>query len=290
MATGTTADFTLTRDQMIALAHKFIGVLEQGQVLDGEQLQDGIEILSLLVRETDGAGTWRWTINAAGHLTLAAKTSVYDSANGLPTTIAELLTVGFRDSTGVDSPNLKILKAEGYESIGNKNHVGTPNAVYLTEHTALASRVLYVWPTLASIATQSVVTGTDALAYKCIAPHEGAAVNRPITGANWKMYWELGGSAPAAWASGTAYTAPQQLRMLYRRPIYDFDTAADTPDFPIQWPRMLVFKLAFDLGHIYGIPIEERNIMIASAKAAYDDIFPSVKVKSNTKHHKASYF
>lgn len=93
-----------------------------------------------------------------------------------------------------------------------------------------------------------------------------------------------------AWASGANYAAPQQIRLLYRRPIFDFDTASDTPDFPIQCPRMLLYKLAFDLGDIYGIPIEERNLMIGKSKGAYDDIFPSFKAKSTDIHHKTKYY
>jgi hypothetical protein len=290
MSLGTTADYTLTRDAMLTLAHKLIGVLEPGQTLDGEQLLDGVEILNLVVRETDGSGRWRWTFETAFHLPLAANTSVYNSANNLPTNISELVSVGFRDAAGRDVPNLKILKAEAYESIADKIQVGNPQSVYLTEQVALADRTLYCWPTPSSVVAQSVVTGTDAEDYKCIRPHVAAAVTRPVTGANWRMFWELGGSGGSAWVSGSSYTAPQQLRLLYRRPIFDFDTAADTPDFPIPWPRHLVYKVAFDLGDLYSIPIDERNHMIAKAQGAFDDIFPSVQVKANTRRHKVKFY
>lgn len=290
MATGTTADYTCTRDKLIELAYKVIGVLEEGQVPDGEMLQDGIDLLNLIVRETDQSGRWRWTIGAAAHVALAANVCVYDQNNGLPANIAELLTVSFRDSSGRDSPPLKILKAETYEQIPEKTRVDTPMAVYLTEDITLANRKLYVWPMLSTVTAQSVVTGTDAAAYKCIMPHIGAAVNRPITGANYSMFWAPGGSGAVAWASGTSYTSPELLRLTYRRPIYDFDTASDTPDFPIQWPRLLIYKLAFDLGDIYGIPESERDRMIRKVRGAFDDIFPSVKAQQNTRHHKVMYY
>lgn len=289
MSTGTTTDYTVTRDKMVEIAHKIIGVLEPGQTLDGDQLQDGIDLLSLIVRETDQAGNWRWTIGAASHLTLAAKTYRYDKNNGLPTNMAELLGAFYRDANGHDR-ELKILKAETYESISDKLTVGEPKAVYLTEDIDLTNRVLHVWPMIDAVTTGSVVTGTDSIAYKCIYPHKSTAVNRPITGANYKMMWTAGGSGAVAWAADTDYANTELLRLLFRRPIYDFDTASDTPDFPMQWPRTLVYKLAFDLGDIYMIPIEERNLMIGKAKGGYDDIFPSLKAKSTTKHNKARYF
>lgn len=291
MPTGTTADYTLTRDQLIEMAYETIGILEPGQVMDSEMLEVGISRLALIMRETDKAGRWRWTIQAATHLPLAANTAIYSSANGLATNIAELLSVTYRNEAGRDSAPLRIIKAESYEEITDKTKGGDPLAVYLTDHQTLASRTLYVWQTLGTIATQSVVTGTDALAYRCILPHTAAAVNRPITGANWSMFWELGGSGAVAWASGASYTSPNLLRMLYRRPLYDFDTAADTPDTPLEWSRVLLYKLAFELGDVYRIPEATLQRMIGKAQGAYDDIFQhGVTAKSNTRHHKAKYF
>jgi len=289
MAVGTTANATITRDRLIELSHEVIGVLPQGETLDGDQLQDGIDLLNMIVRETDVSGKWLWTIEAASHLTLAASTHRYDSSNGLPTNIAELLTAHYRDSNGTDTP-LDVLKNEQYEAISEKMRIDVPQSVYLTEHRDLSSRVLYVHPMLSSVSTQSVVTGSDANTYKCIYPHTAAAVTYPITGANWRMAWQLGGSGPATWASGTKYTCTQQIRLTYRRPLYDFDTASDTPDFPSEWPRALLYKLAFDLGDLYSIPIEERRVMIEKAKGAVNDIFPNIRAKSKKIHHKVKYF
>lgn len=289
MATGTTADFTVTRDKLIELAHKLIGVLRPSQPLDPEQLQDGVQLLGLIVRETDQSGRWRWTISAASSITLVANTFVYTSANGLPTNIAELISASYRDTQGLDT-TIKLLHAEGYEALSNKTETGEPRAVYLDEHIVLASRTLRAWPMLNSVNPQSVVTGTDANPYRCIRAHAGAAENRPITGANYLLFWEAGGSSPSAWVSGTNYAAPQQIRLLFRRPIFDFDTAADTPDFPMQCPRMLLYKLAFDLGDLNGISVEERNLMIGKARGAYDDIFPSFKAKSTDIYNKVRFY
>ena len=49
-------------------------------------------------------------------------------------------------------------------------------------------------------------------------------------------------------------------------------------------------RIAFDLGDFYSIPLAERKLMIDKAKGAFDDIHPSVKVKTNQIHNKVSYF
>lgn len=286
--TASTYDFTLTRDRLIEMAHNVIGILEPGQSLDSEQLRDGIDLLGLIVRETDAAGKWLWTIDAASHLTLAAKTHRYVAANGLPVNIADLLTLFYRDAKGKDTP-LSIIKSEQYESISDKMLVDAPRYAYLTEQRDIANRVLFLYPMLSAVTAGSVVTGTDALIYKCIYPHRAANVTKPITGANYKMVWQLGGSGPTTWTLDTDYTCTEQLRMTYRRPIFDFDTAADTPDFPMEWPRTILYKLAFDLGDIYSIPLEERTMMVQKAKGAFSDIYQNTRAKSKDIHNKVSY-
>lgn len=289
MPTGTTANFTVTRDKLIEMAYKIIGVLEPGQMLDGDMLQDGIDMLGLIVRETDAGGKWLWTLGDAKHVTLTAKTHRYNAANGLPSNITELVSAYYRDSDGADWP-VDILKREQYETIMNKMDIGIVSALYLTEEATLANRVLFVWPALPMITTQAVVTGTDALTYKCIFPHIAEAVNRPITGANYTLAWELGGTSPAAWVSTTAYNCSESIRLTFRRPLFDFDQASDNPDFPLEWPLTILYKLAAKLGDVWGIPLEERQAMLASARGSFTDIYQNVKAKSKDIHNKVRYF
>jgi len=49
------------------------------------------------------------------------------------------------------------------------------------------------------------VIGTDTLNYTCIRNHISDSTNKPITGANWAIYWIQAGSSGIAWVSGTAY-------------------------------------------------------------------------------------
>lgn len=287
--TGQTADLTVTRDRLIELAHEVIGILEPGQALDAEQQQDGVDFLGMLVRETDASGKWLWTVGDASHLTLAAGVYRYDANNGLPTTISELATLKFRDSNGVDQ-DIGIIQSNQYEAIANKLETGTPLVAYLTDDRDLAARALLLCPMVESVVAGSQVVGDDGNSYKCIMPHTATILNRPLTGANWPMVWALGGTSTTAWVTGSHYVAGESLRMTFRRPLFDFTTADDVPDFPLAWPRVLLYKLAFDLGDVYGIPIDERNQMVAKAKGAFDDIFPSTKSKSKVIHNKVSYF
>jgi len=49
------------------------------------------------------------------------------------------------------------------------------------------------------------VIGTDTLNYTCIRDHVSDSTNKPVTGANWAIYWIQAGSSGIAWVSGTTY-------------------------------------------------------------------------------------
>jgi hypothetical protein len=49
----------------------------------------------------------------------------------------------------------------------------------------------------------------------------------------------------------------------YQRPFDDFDNAADEPDFPQEWFDALKYGLATRLAPEYGVPISERQLLMA---------------------------
>jgi len=57
------------------------------------------------------------------------------------------------------------------------------------------------------ITKANLVNGTDGNTYKCIAAHTAAAANKPITGADYEIYWEqeTTGIHGVAWISGSSY-------------------------------------------------------------------------------------
>lgn len=289
LGTSTTADFRVNRTRLIEMAHEVLGVREEGRPLTGQEIQQGRDFLGMILRETDESGKWRWTIGTSVSLPLQSKVAVYKVTNGLPTNMAELVSASYRNAEGHDV-ELTLLQAEGYERIAEKAAYGEPQAVYLDSHVDLGSRTLRVWPHLKTVTAQSVIVGSDNNPYQCVMPHTAEASNQPISGSNWSMYWEQGGASVTAWASGTAYTTAEQIRLLYRRPIADLDESGHYPDFPLAWPRVILYKLAFDLGECYGLPIPKVNQMIEKAKGAYSDIFPNMRAHSTDLHNKVRFF
>ena len=285
-----TNNFNLTRNELIDMAYEDIKVKAEGESISADLLNTGIKKLNLIIREHDLSGKHLWAIAATPTtITLVANTFVYTSSNGLPTTILDLVDASYRDAAGLDTP-LQILTNEQYEGQRNKTETGDPTWVYLTENSTVASKTLYIGPTLSTVNTQSVVTGTDTNPYKCIRSHTADSTNRPITGANYLLYWESGGSGPSAWATDTSYLAPQLLRLWFKRPLYDFDAAADNPDMPQGWANYLMQELAIRLAPGHNVPMDKLQMMRSLRNESYEKIFRSTQPNTTEIHNKVVYF
>ena len=285
-----TNDFNVTRNELIEMAYQDLKVLAEGESLSADLLTTGIKKLNLIMREHDLSGKHLWAVaSTPTTITLVANTFVYTSGNGLPTTILGLVEASYRDSAGLDTP-LEILTTEQYEGQRNKTETGDPRWVYLTEHKTVSSKTLYLGPTLSSVNTQSVITGSDAAAWKCIRSHTGDSINYPITGANYLLYWESGGSGPAVWASGTSYVAPQLIRLWFKRPLYDFDAAADNPDMPQGWSRFLLRELCIELAPGHNVSIDKLNQFRSLRNESFEKVFRSVQPNTTSIHDKTVYF
>jgi hypothetical protein len=287
VSTGSTFDHTITRDQLITLALRECHELERGEVADADMQADGVMALGLLIRELDDQDI-HVHAQQTDTLTLIANQRVYTSANGLPTDIKDLIMVRYRDGMALDNP-VAILDRASYEAIREKYELGDPRGVFLTEEIDLSARSLYLVGMLSTVNTQSVVTGSDASAYRCIKGHVGETSNYPITGANWRLYWELGGSGPAVWAAETQYTAPQLLRLTSERPLYDFDAASDNPDIPASHANYLKYLLAARLGG--SLTVSEITWCENMADKIYQKTFKKAMRRKTTEiHHKTRYF
>jgi hypothetical protein len=213
---------------------------------------------------------------------------VYTQASGFPADLREPDRVIYRDQNADDWP-VDLVTTENYSSINNKTQTGDPNKAWITADRVIGTQTLTIWPAPSVVNPTSIVLGTDGNAYSCIRGHTSDSTTQPITGANWRIFWSLGGSGAVAWTTGTAYTSPLLLLIYYRRPLYDFTNPGDNPDFPTQWTRFLEYRLAHDLADLYGIVLEERTLLAEKAKGAYESIFKSTKPQTTDYHNKAMY-
>ena len=290
MAVGSTFSFNVTRNELVEMAYHEANLLDIRQSIDAIRLSKGIRRLNVILKRLDAEKKYIHAITPVpSTLTLAANTFKYDSSNGLPTNIKRLAKVMYRNAAGDDTP-VDIIRTEDFAAISDKFTRGDPTDCFLTEHRDVGSQTMYVWPALSSVNTADVVLGTDALDYTCIRSHEAADVNKPITGADYLLYWEQTGSGGSAWASGTDYVAAQHLRLWHERPLFDFVEATDNPDLPQEWIEPLLYELTQAFHNVAGTDINEKDYMRRLKEESKKAIQPSQYPMTTNKHNKTKYF
>ena len=293
MATGTSADFALTRNELIASAmRKVKGWPEDGNP-PAHKLREAIRALNNLLRAEDlkqtGLAKSAWALTTTA-LPLVAGRYIFSSNEDLPE-IRELISATVRGTDGDDSLVLDLVTAEAYSAISTKAETGDPEKLYLRRARLLSDQKLYLWPAPSSVTAGDSVVQDD-YAYTCILKHTSASENKPGSGASWEMYWKQGDQdlTGDTWATDTEYANGDLLILNYKRPLYDFDGPYDNPDMPLGWEDYLVYKLAVRLAPDYDLGMEQRQQLKQDLAVIEAELIPAAREKTNTLHNKAVYF
>lgn len=294
MSTGSTADFTMTRNEIISSAlRKVRGWPEDGNP-PVHKLRDAVRALNNIVRTEDLKQTELskslWALDTVA-LPLVAGRYIFSEDEDLPA-IREIESVTVRGTDGDDSAPVEIISADAYAALSPKNETGDPKKVYLKRARLLEDQKLYLWPAPSSVtAGDSVIQ--SGVTYTCILGHTSASENKPGSGASWRLFWQAGDAAASSadtWATSTDYDNGDLLIVNYKRPLYDFDGQYDNPDFPLGWEDYFIYKLAIRLAPEYDLALEHRQILKQELASIELEIFPSTREKTNTLHNKAKFF
>ena len=211
--------YTVTRDQVITLALRKLGVLEIGSSPDPDTVANAAMSLNLLIKQlsTDGLKLWKITeliiplTSGQTTYTLGGSTStlMYDSLNPTVAITDKPLKAiqGFyrnmQSTPPIDTPVMLVSKQE-YNVLGSKFSTGTANTIFYDPRNL--NGVLYVYLT----------------------PDLNAQTNL-------------------------------QLHIVAQLPLNDLTSALDIPDFPNEWMNCLVWNLADQLSLEYGVPMNSRQ-------------------------------
>lgn len=211
--------YTVTRDQVITLALRKLGVLEIGSSPDPDTVANAAMSLNLLIKQlsTDGLKLWKICeliiplTSGQTTYTLGGSTStlMYDSLNPTVAITDKPLKAiqGFyrnmQSTPPIDTPVMLVSKQE-YNVLGSKFSTGTANTIFYDPRKL--NGVLYVYLT----------------------PDLNAQTNL-------------------------------ELHIVAQMPLDDLNTALDIPDFPNEWMNCLVWNLADQLALEYGVPMNFRQ-------------------------------
>ena len=211
--------YTVTRDEIITIALRKLGVLEIGSSPDAATISNASMSLNLLIKQfsTDGLKLWKISeiiiplTNSQTSYTLggASSTLMYDSLNPTVAITDKPLKViqGFYRNKQVtpyiDIPVMVLSKQE-YNVLGSKFSTGTANTIFYDPRKL--NGVLYVYLT----------------------PDLNAQTNL-------------------------------EVHIVAQMPLDDLTTALGVPDFPNEWMNCLMWNLADQLSLEYGVPMNARQ-------------------------------
>jgi hypothetical protein len=219
--------YTVTRDQIITLALRKLGVLEIGATPDADTIANASMSFNLLIKQmsTDGLKLWKISeliiplVNNQTSYILGGSTSVlmYDSLNPTVAITDRPLKViqGFyrnsQSSPPIDVPVMVISKQE-YNILGSKQSTGVANTIFYDPRQLNGMLYVYLTPNL--------YTQTNL-----------------------------------------------QLHLIAQLPLDDLTTALGVPNFPNEWMNCLVWNLADQLSMEYGVPMNARQEIALRAAA-----------------------
>lgn len=85
---------------------------------------------------------------------------------------------------------------------------------------------------------------------------------------HWTWAPALEGGAVSIWplTSDSVTVANKTFQIVYQKEFDGFDdTTTDTPDFPAYWTTALIYKTSLLLAPEYGVPLEDRKMLLAEA-------------------------
>lgn len=126
MATSSSYDFTVTRDDIIKRALRLIGALAQGETPTANQTSEAAAALNGLVKAWQADGLPLWGLRQRS-LSLVSGTSSYTISN--PKALKIIQAWNHNTTSNVDIP-MRIITKQEYNILGNKTSSGNPIQIY----------------------------------------------------------------------------------------------------------------------------------------------------------------
>jgi len=213
------SNYSITRDQIISLALRKLGVLEIGDTPDANTVSNAAISLNLLIKQFNTDGLKLWKVSeliiplTSGQTSYvlggATSTLMYDSLapstaiTDKPLKVIQGFYRNIQSTPYIDTPVMLVSKQE-YNVLGSKFSTGTANTIFYD-----ARKI-------------------NGLLYVYLTPDSNAQTNI-------------------------------ELHLVAQMPINDISSASELPDFPNEWMNCLVWNLADQLSMEYGVPMNARQ-------------------------------
>lgn len=290
----TSPDFTYNRDQIIRRSLRLVGAVQSGETPGAQENQDAIDALNALVSEWQATGLHLWK-ESEGWLFLQPNQIQYGLGGNTTDQAATTSTVRVSATTSaVVSGN--VIPVASVSGVVNGDNFGV----------MLASNVLF-WSTVTNVSGLNVtlaasvpsVVNSGAKTYdyttRIVRPlriidarrfYIPSSIETPLilmarldyrelpnkanTGVVTQLFYDPQLSTGYAWAWPSPLDSLSAIKFTWMEPIFNFNTAADQPNFPVEWFNCLVWNLAKEIMLEYDVPIQRAQMIQIRAKETFD--------------------
>jgi len=294
MAVSASKNYAITRANIIEAALRKIGVFDQNESVSGNDTAGADLALNLMVKEWAARGadlflrqevtmflqpqTKKYTMGTSGDA--EASTTIVETTLSAAEASGQTV-ISVTSSTGMTAADRVGIKMDD-DSIHWTTIVSVDSSTQITITTATdddaaSGNNVYTYTTKADrpqkllyafrrdvndFDTEVNIIGENEYQRQSNKDAEGPPTEvwyRPTLDTGQLHVWPVDG--------GAVY---DKLILITQTIPDDFDTAANNPEFPIEWGNTLIWGLAAELGPEYGIPDKEikRNFTIAELKLA----------------------
>lgn len=274
MATSGSVDFSVTRNDIITGAMRAIRAIGEGETPTSYEISNGSQALNMLVKQWQGAtnfapGLKVWA-RKVGYVFLQTNTIQYLlGPSGDNWTNSYVSTTTTAASNSGDS-TITVASASG---LAASQYIGIELVTGALQWTTISGSPTTT-VTLAASLTANVASGARVFAYTAKAQRPLSIITATLrddatrdTPLEIMRTWQEYEALPNKTQDGTPCSllyessltngtllldvAPTDvsyvIRLTYHRPIEDFDSTADEPDYPQEWFRALKYGLAREL-------------------------------------------
>ena len=285
MATSSSYDFSVTRDDIFIDAFGAIGIGNEGESLTGNMKNRASRLLNMIVQQLSGRPDMApnmkvWTRE---HSTLFLQKDQYEYSLGpastddhatsdsyVSTTLSAAASSGagtltVTSITGISSGDyVGVLMDSGSWHWTTVNGAPSGSTVTLTDVTtgaAASGKTVYTYtnkiqkPLDIIEMNRRESNGDDTPLDSLILSQYHAIPDKDADGEPTAFYYEEKVAIGKLFFDTAPTDATDVIKFVYLRPIQDFDAATDNPEFPKVWFRALVYMLAVDLAPVYGKPV-----------------------------------
>lgn len=290
MATSGSIDFSVSRDNLIDLAHQHIGALGEGETCTSNQYTEGAKLLNMICKARQADGMPLWALKKGYILPFTGASSI-----ALGSTVQAVLSYVTTTTTAAAAAGASTIVVTSATGISTAYNIGvwcTDNTIQWTTVNGAPSGTTV---TLAATLTVGCASGARVFVYQTAnrigrplriiqtnVYNVSSGVSRPLRVMAMQDYNNLPNrttaSSPNSYAfdpqltTGDYYIYPRMattdeiLEIVFHRTFEDFDATGDTPDFPQEWYLALMTELAAILGPKFGVPPEERKALREEAE------------------------